>query len=262
MKTAVLYIATGRYLTFWKDFLESSERYFLRGIHKSYFVFTDSSPSDVAHSCSSKVNVFHLDKYGHPRDTLYRFRTFLTAESELEGFDYIFFFNANILFLEKINIDILPTKEEGLLVVQHPGYYSSNISDYPYERNKKSTAYIARNEGKHYVFGAVNGGTSQAYIKMIQDLKKSIDIDTWNGIVATWHDESHLNKYILEKNYKLLSPEYAYPEDWILPFPKKIIILDKNKYGGHNFLREDSTSTKTSLIRNIFHRITKKIHHL
>ncbi|MFR6034556.1 MAG: hypothetical protein ACLUKN_16135 [Bacilli bacterium] len=64
MKTAVLYIATGRYLTFWKDFFESSERYFLRGIHKSYFVFTDSSPSDVAHSCSSKVNVFHLDKYG------------------------------------------------------------------------------------------------------------------------------------------------------------------------------------------------------
>ena len=88
--------------------------------HKSYFVFTDSSPSDVAHSCSSKVNVFHLDKYGHPRDTLYRFRTFLTAESELEGFDYIFFFNANVKFVREVNADILPSAGEGLVCALHP----------------------------------------------------------------------------------------------------------------------------------------------
>ena len=259
MKIAILYICTGKYYIFWEIFYNSAQKNLFPYETKHFFVFSDASRSLFL---NNDVTHIYQPKLGWPNDTLFRFHMFSRIIDKLAEYDFIFFFNANILFLEKINIDILPTKEEGLLVVQHPGYYSSNISDYPYERNKKSTAYIARNEGKHYVFGAVNGGTSQAYIKMIQDLKKSIDIDTWNGIVATWHDESHLNKYILEKNYKLLSPEYAYPEDWILPFPKKIIILDKNKYGGHNFLREDSTSTKTSLIRNIFHRITKKIHHL
>ena len=134
--------SNGEVFNLLEGFFESSERYFLRGIHKSYFVFTDSSPSDVAHSCSSKVNVFHLDKYGHPRDTLYRFRTFLTAESELKGFDYIFFFNANVKFVREVNADILPSAGEGLVCALHPLMSKADNKSYPYERDSGSLAYI------------------------------------------------------------------------------------------------------------------------
>ena len=59
-----------------------------------------------------------------------------------------------------------------------------------------------------------------------------IDQDDKNGIVAVWHDESHLNRYLSETfaldQLKTLTPSYCYPESWNLPFKKKILALDKN----------------------------------
>ena len=42
MNIAILYIATGRYITFWNDFFKSAEKYFITQATKHYFVFTDS----------------------------------------------------------------------------------------------------------------------------------------------------------------------------------------------------------------------------
>jgi len=63
-----------------------------------------------------------------------------------------------------------------------------------------------------------------------------------NDVMAVWHDESHLNKYAVEHEAEIkpLSPAYCYPEGWNLPFDKKIISLDKGKYGGHAFLRNQN----------------------
>ena len=41
-KTAILYIATGRYIVFWKDFHRACEKFFLPHHEKTYFVFTDN----------------------------------------------------------------------------------------------------------------------------------------------------------------------------------------------------------------------------
>ena len=51
---------------------------------------------------------------------------------------------------------------------------------------------------------------------------------TWGGVIATWHDESHLNKYMLkQRNYKILSPAYAYAEELDIPFEKKMFLFNK-----------------------------------
>lgn len=42
-KVAVLYICTGTYTAFWKDFYVSAEKYFLPDCEKHYFAFTDTS---------------------------------------------------------------------------------------------------------------------------------------------------------------------------------------------------------------------------
>ena len=69
---------------------------------------------------------------------------------------------------------------------------------------------------------------------MAECIKKNIDIDLNNNIIAVWHDESHLNRYFIDNKPEIeLSPSYCYPENWNLPFEKKLIALDKN----HNEIR-------------------------
>ena len=247
MKIAILYICTGKYSIFWKNFYDSAQKNLFPKSEKHFFVFSDASPELFS---NDDTHYIYQPRLGWPNDTLQRFHMFSRIVDKLNQYDFIFFFNSNIIFLEEIGEDILPSPEEGLLVVQHPGFYSKKNNQYAYERNKKSIAFIPYGKGDYYICGGVNGGTSHAYIDMIKNLKEAIDIDMKNGIVAIWHDESHINKYILNKKYKILSPEYAYPEGWKLPFPPRILILDKNKFGGHDFLRETNKATN-----NIFSRV-------
>ena len=48
---------------------------------------------------------------------------------------------------------------------------------------------------------------------MMKELKKRVDTDYSNDIIALWHDESHLNKFFSENKDRVndLSPDYAFP---------------------------------------------------
>ena len=72
-------------------------------------------------------------------------------------------------------------------------------------------------------------------------LSERIQKDLEKGIIPAWHDESQINKYAIEydKPYRILNPSYLNPEDYGVPFEKKIIVLDKRQYGGHYFLRDN-----------------------
>ncbi len=41
-KIGILYIATGRYISFWKEFYKRCEEYFCPEHQKQYFLFTDA----------------------------------------------------------------------------------------------------------------------------------------------------------------------------------------------------------------------------
>ena len=72
---------------------------------------------------------------------------------------------------------------------------------------------------------------------MSDDLRNNINLDLKNNVISKWHDESHLNRYFLNYPPKVLDPSYSNPEAFYIPFSKKIIQIDKNKLGGHDFLR-------------------------
>lgn len=225
MKTAILYICTGKYNQFFESFYASCEKFFLKNISQvEYFVFTDNMKLTKA----PNVHLFYKVCEGFPKDSLFRFDMFLSIKEQLQTFDYAFFFNANMLVCAPIGEDFLPQKES-LMAVIHPGFYRKPSSLYPYERNKKSTAFIPYRKGHKYVYymGSLNGGKTLDFLQMAEVCSRNTHTDYANGIVACVHDESHLNKYMDESLCKGLSPAYAYPEGWKLPFVPQIIIRDK-----------------------------------
>lgn len=228
-RIAVLYICTGKYIVFWEEFYRSFERNFLTKSQVEYYVFTDA---EWLYGEESHTNIhrIHQENLGWPGNTLFRFRMFVRIREELEAFDYVFFFNANALCRQQVTEEEFLPVDQDLLVVQHPGYYRSSAWKMPYERRKVSSARIPRGRGRDYVYGAVNGGKAKAFLKMAAELDKEITQDYEKGVIAKWHDESHLNHYIwVHGNYKLLTPAYAYPENYRLPFPMKIMTRDKGK---------------------------------
>ncbi len=239
MTIAILYICTGKYTVFWEGFYRSVEKFFISEATKHYFVFTDAD-SLYGQTENSHIHLVYQEKMGWPYDTLKRFHLFAGIKEKLAGFDYIFFFNANTEILQPITaLEFIPANDEELVAVLHPGYFKRPLKDFTYEsRQKASTAYIKKGSGKHYFAGGLNGGKAAAYLQLVVELRSNVQADLEQNIIAVWHDESHLNKYLLYKKPKILSPAYIYPEGWKLPFNAKILIRDKAKHGGHDFLRD------------------------
>lgn len=169
--------------------------------------------------------------------------------------DYLFFFNANLEIQKVIWNEILP-KNEWLLVCQHPWFYNKSNKEFTYERNEKSRAYIKKWNWKVYIAWWFNWWKTKYFLNMCKKLNKNIEIDNYNNIVAKWHDESHINNYILYNNYKLIDPSYLYPEGWHMPFNCKILIRDKSKWINIYNIKWKSGKNK---ILNIFILIYKKI---
>lgn len=242
-KIAILYIATGRYIVFWEDFYKNAKENLLQKCNVHYFLFTDNDEI----TAPLDVTIIKKPFYPWPEETLRRFETFLSISEELEKYDYIYFFNANLMIVSPINEDILPDDKDELVVCLHPGYCYCSPPHFPYERRKNCTAYIAQNEGEHYACGGLNGGRAKDFIEMCSVLYKNIEIDKNNKIIAVWHDESHLNKYIIGKRVKWLGEEYlTFEKDMNNKYKQlrlqrkpKILIRDKasKKYGGHSYLR-------------------------
>jgi hypothetical protein len=144
-----------------------------------------------------------------------------------------------MIILKNIGDEMLPDENRRLVVIKHPGYFRNGNKQFPYERSPLSTAYIKMGDGDVYCMGALIGGFSNDFMEMTEQINKNIQEDEKRGIIAIWHDESHLNKYMLTYRDKLiLDPRYGYPEGWRLWIGKaKIQIIDKSKKGGHHYFR-------------------------
>ena len=256
MKIGILYICTGAYSVFWEKFYQSFSKNFCKNSELHYFVFSDKEMD-----FSGKINIhfYKIQNQPWPLITLLRFHTFLSVEDELNKFDYLFFFNSNMeCHSEVTEAEFLPNSEEGLLFVRHPGYVYSKKYCIPYERNKKSTAFVPYRCGGKYVIGAVEGGETKNFLEMCRILKQNIETDLKQNYIARWHDESHINHFLCTlDNYKLLNPGYCYPVGFDLPFEKKIVGVSKqDKFDVKNF---KFVTKELSFWQKVYRRLDKKI---
>lgn len=240
---AILYIATGRYTIFWEYFYHSAEKNLLPNCKKHYFIFTDSVGELIGENTQNVTKV-KQEKLGWPYDTLMRFDMFLSIKDKLQEFDYVYFFNGNTEIIQPISEnEFLPNKHEELVFAHQPHMFHLNRNKFTYERNMNSKAYIPFNQGKYYITGALNGGTASAYLKMCEILSNNIHQDLKNNIIAIWHDESHLNHYLLNaERVKILPPYFTKGESEYWKTTSKIMFSNKTHYrfGGHAYLRGES----------------------
>lgn len=130
-----------------------------------------------------------------------------------------------MLFVSNVGDEILGD----LVGVRHPGFINSNRRSYSYEVNSNSLACIKNDEGEFYFAGGFYGAKKENFLNLISQCRKNVDEDLKKGIIAVWHDESHLNRYFIDhKPNVILSPSYCYPENWKMPYEKKLLALDKN----------------------------------
>lgn len=235
-KIGIFYICTGKYSIFWEKFYLSAEKNFCPGLEKEYFVFTDQEISPKG----KNVTVINQARLGWPFDTLMRFHLFNGIKDQALKCDYLFFFNANMIFLKKVMPwQIFPNEKEKIVVTRHPYYYESAIGG-PFETNTESQAFIDPKEAKFYVAGGLSGGIAKYYMEMSEIISKRIDQDLAKDIISVWWDESHLNyHYAHNQHFKVIDPGYIVPENRLKGFPFKahLVVLDKENVGGHELLR-------------------------
>ena len=233
MKTlAVLYICTGAYVAFWRDFYPNFKANFLPDCDRTFFVFTDAD--HIAYEDAPDVRRIPQQALPWPYSTMQRFDAFLGQEAALAKFDYLFFANANLHCTRVISAaELLPDPAAGqtLTAVCHLPYYGRAPMFHPYDRSGKSRASIPYNCGQYYVAGGLNGGTAAAFLALCRELKARTDEDLQHGVIARFHDESQLNRLVAEapQYFRILPPDYCTPEETPTGH-EAILVLQKSRF--------------------------------
>ncbi|XP_030053346.1 histo-blood group ABO system transferase 1 [Microcaecilia unicolor] len=204
--------AIGKYVKLLKKFLESTERYFMKGGMVTYYVFTDRP--DKVKALSLEVNrplkIITVPKYPTWGHVVLGRMEILKNQSEVlfqQEVDYVVSLDVDMVLFSHIGVEILGE----LVSVIHPGYYHSPRKDLPYERRPASQAFIPEDEGDFYYQANFFVGTVQRIYQLATACYEGIVKDKANDIQAVVYEESHFNKYLVyNKPTKLLSPEYIW----------------------------------------------------
>lgn len=229
MKICILTIATNKYIQFVERLYDNIEDNFLNGHDIECLLFTDH---DIEES-SDNVRISQIDHEPWPMPTLKRYNYFVKEKDFISKFDYCFYFDVDMAVINKVGDEVL----SDLVATNHPYKIYEKPDQYSYERRPESLAYVPLGEGTNYYAGGFNGGSTKEFLKMSEVIADRVNKDLENGIVAVWHDESHMNRYLIDNPPTLsLTPSYCFAEEFLgsnYPYEPKIIALKKN----HNELR-------------------------
>lgn len=205
-KIAVITIATGKYSSLFLNFKNKLLQKFLPNKHIDVFLFTDDLHIDHEFS----IYIPHLP---WPLCTLLRFHHINLYKDRFKNYDYIYYLDVDMMADSLINDEVLPINNE-IICVNHYWHYDSCEA---YENtNPKSSAYVECNKNikYHYCQACFFGSTSTSFLTMSSELENNINEDFKNNIIAKWHDESHLNKYIMSHPFRSLDSSYAHPNNF------------------------------------------------
>lgn len=247
------------YWQYIEPMIRGAKQFFLPGHKTDFFLWSDIPPdaadlekkqdkNSFADGFNSAVEQLTNKKYGAtifpttpepwPIPTLMRYHLFLQQEEILKEYDYIFYCDVDMRFVNIVGDEILG---EALTVAPHPGYYIRKELYPPYEPSKDSASFIKRpgfiiNDGgkprfmPYYVAGGFQGGRTAEWFKAMRIMKDLVDKDLAIGYYPIWNDETVWNKYLFDvlpteelmKNV-FLTPSYIYPDSLIKEYYEPIV---------------------------------------
>jgi histo-blood group ABO system transferase len=141
-----------------------------------------------------------------------RYHAMLARQALLSQYAQLLYMDIDMLACSKIEEEEIFS--DGITAALHAGYVTT------FERRPQSTAFVKG--APPYYQGCLIGGDAKAFLGMCETIARNIDIDDTNGIVAIWHDESHLNRYLFDNPpAKVLSPAYCFPTLRCLVHPER-----------------------------------------
>jgi hypothetical protein len=237
----IVMVATNDYLSRWFDAATSLEQSaFLSCKDVRIHLFTNRQQD--AQSWASynlkriKLVVHQINAWGWPEATLYRYR-FINDSSDAFSEEILMYLDSDMQVMQDFTNEVFTSDwDEGLALVQHPGYYRNSgvrgAYDYltnpkmllkdklylvkgnsglgAWEENIESSSYVEPNKRKTYVHGAVWLGQREQFLKMCKVLATNVDKDLEFGYIAKWHDESHLNWYYANRPCTLLGVRFSW----------------------------------------------------
>ncbi len=215
MNTVLLLIATGpRYWQYIVPLIDSARKFF---VPHDVLLFTDS-PGRYNHTS------VYVKAQGYPETTLKRYHTFLDHRALWTFYEQVFYVDIDAVFVDYVGSEIF---SDGITATLH-----HNQKDNLLENRKDSFAYLPKAD--QYYCGGFNGGRTAAYLEMARAIVAAVDKDEQKKVLACWHDESHLNKYLADNPpAKVLSSDYCYPEPELYkPCNPRIVCLDKSLRDG------------------------------
>ena len=166
-------------------------------------LFTDR-PADVpqiALQDGRQVVVLHVGNYRRWQDiSMHRMEMIsnFSRQRFLREVDYLVCLDVDMKFSDHVGVEILAP----LFGTLHPGFYAADRQSFTYERRPLSRAYIPRDEGDFYYAGGFFGGSVPEVYRLTTACHQAMTADQAQGIEAVWHDESHLNRYLLSHKPK------------------------------------------------------------
>lgn len=225
-------ISTRKYKQFVEPLIAQIDEFFLPDYPKTIFLFTDEYQRLLR--SRNEIRQIIIPSYGFPYASLYRFKTFYNNWQSLEECNHLFYLDVDMAVVSNIGDEILG---DGLTITRHPGFFINNGWGSP-NVSPQSLAFVPIAERKKYFAGGFSGGKAVVYLSMAKKLAHNIEDDEKRGVMAEYHDESHLNAYVVEHpEIPLieLTPSYCMVEQphlqkaWgIDNLDKKIIALAKN----------------------------------
>lgn len=260
MRTSVgiLTVATNRYIDHWSKMVLSADRFLAPGYPLTSYVFTDQ-PDKAAEFASrlSRMTIYPVEipNLGWPEATLLRYEIFAASWTVITE-PLLIHLDADMLVCAETELSSTQSSSwpGGLAFVKHPGYRRRSVSSLPklyarsphhmvddlksylrhgalgsWETSKSSMAYVPRSKRRTYVCGGTWMGQRGPLEQMIHTLAQRTRNDISQGVMAMWHDESHLNWYASENDYHLFDSDKCFAQGYpnLSDLTPQILAVDK-----------------------------------
>lgn len=236
----ILMVATNEYLELWQETVFqilkfSSDLDENVRIHLFTNKVSDAKIWIEKYSGDFGIFIHEIPAWGWPEATLLRYSFFREAKEYLKE-DLLIYLDSDMDIRSNFIAELKPSEwENGLAFVQHPGFFRPKgwkrvlvsiispkllIQDLKkifkglralgdWENRPDSLAFVPRKLQKQYVHGAIWFGRREQFLAMVSLLAERTNTDLDNGVIAKWHDESHLNWFASSTKVSILGNEFS-----------------------------------------------------